>query len=146
MNNSKYFKLDEFIESDTARKNNIDNTPNESVKENIKSVMFVMDEIRTYVNKPIRITSGFRCNALNEKVGGVANSIHKTGLACDFTFDNIRENQMKEIAIYVKDNIKEFDQLIIYPDRNFIHFNLRDNPRNMLLESLGKGKYKKLEV
>ena len=146
MSNSKYFKLDEFINSDTARKNNINNTPNENVKENIKNIMFVMDEIRKYVNKPIRITSGFRCDSLNKKVGGVANSIHKTGLACDFTFINITESQMKKIAIYVKDNIKEFDQLIIYPDRNFIHFNLRNNPRNMLLESIGKGKYKKLEV
>jgi len=106
------------------------------VKENIEKLMLVMDKIRKYVNKPIRITSGFRCEALNKKVGGVTNSIHKTGLACDFTFINITENQIKEIAIYVRDNIKNFDQLIIYPDRNFIHFNLRNEPRGILLLSL----------
>lgn len=143
---SNYFNLDEFISSDTARRNDIDNKPNEVVKENIMKLMPYMDKIREYLNISIRINSGYRCDELNKKVGGVKNSIHKAGLACDFTFRGINENKMLYVARFVIDNIEEFDQLIIYPNRGFIHINLRTSPRNLLLVSLAKGGYKKLRL
>ncbi|MBC7489402.1 MAG: hypothetical protein H7240_04810 [Glaciimonas sp.] len=35
--------------------------------------------------KELHISSGYRCVALNKKVGGAANSAHLSGLAVDFT-------------------------------------------------------------
>lgn len=43
----------------------------------------VMDKIREEVGKPIRINSGIRCKRHNSNVGGVANSRHLYGSACD---------------------------------------------------------------
>lgn len=143
---SKYFELGEFLRSDTAKRNNIDNSPNEKQKKNIAKLMPYMDTIREYLKLPIKINSGFRCGTLNRKVGGTKNSIHKTGLAVDFTFKGINESQMKRVAKFVVNNFNDFDQLIIYPDRYFIHINLRDKPRNMLLRKLKNSKYTVLKL
>jgi len=42
-----------------------------------------LDEIRELYGKPIRITSGFRCEKHNSEVGGKPNSAHVTGEAVD---------------------------------------------------------------
>ncbi len=38
-----------------------------------------------------RITSGYRCESHNKEVGGVLNSKHTKGYACDITSENIKE-------------------------------------------------------
>ena len=48
-----------------------------------KLAITVLQPLRDYMKEPIRITSGFRSNALNRYVGGVANSYHLKGLAAD---------------------------------------------------------------
>jgi len=41
--------------------------------------------LRDYINKPITVLSGCRCEVHNDKVGGTRDSYHLKGLACDFT-------------------------------------------------------------
>ena len=80
---SPHFKLVEFTRSATAQARHIDNTPNE---EQIKNLKFLCDNVLEPLREqfgPIIIGSGFRCLALNTAVGGVKNSQHKTGEACD---------------------------------------------------------------
>jgi len=43
----------------------------------------ILQPIRDYINQSIHITSGFRCDALNTKVGGSKTSQHTIGLAAD---------------------------------------------------------------
>lgn len=43
----------------------------------------LLNRVRVEFNKPIVITSGFRCNAHNESVGGASASKHLTGEAAD---------------------------------------------------------------
>ncbi|MCS7201802.1 MAG: D-Ala-D-Ala carboxypeptidase family metallohydrolase [Dictyoglomus sp.] len=38
-----------------------------------------------------KITSGYRCESHNKKIGGVLNSKHTKGCACDITSENIKE-------------------------------------------------------
>lgn len=82
---TKNFELAEFIKSTTAEKLKIDNTPrNEYINNIIKLVEKIMQPIRDEIGQPITITSGFRCNILNNTIGGAKTSQHLTGDACDF--------------------------------------------------------------
>ena len=48
----------------------------------------VLEPLRQHYGKPIRITSGFRCEALNKAVGGVGRSQHMLGEAADLSVPN----------------------------------------------------------
>lgn len=83
MKKIKYFKLSEFLNSATAKRLGIDNTPTFDVVDNLNKLAEYLDVIREKVGKPILISSGFRCPILNKAVGGVSNSQHQKGLAAD---------------------------------------------------------------
>ena len=91
---SDNFNLEEFINSPTAEKYNIDNTPSEQVKNNIITlVRNILQPIRNVWNKPITVNSGYRCQALNNKVKGSKTSQHLTGDAADITTGNPQDNK-----------------------------------------------------
>lgn len=114
---SPHFKLVEFTRSATAQARHIDNTPDE---EQIKNLKFLCDNVLEPLREqfgPIIIGSGFRCPALNTAVGGVKNSQHKTGEACDIHLPSIEVG--KKYFEFLK-KLPIFDQLIWE----------RDNPRS----------------
>ncbi|MCM8782395.1 MAG: D-Ala-D-Ala carboxypeptidase family metallohydrolase [Candidatus Omnitrophica bacterium] len=56
------------------------------------SMLFdIFDSLREKWGKPILISSGYRCQAHNAKIGGAPLSIHLFGLALDLMFKNIEE-------------------------------------------------------
>lgn len=80
----KYFKLEEFTYSRTAMENNLLNFPAARDQRCINQLArLVLDPIRHRFGKPIRVTSGFRCPALNVLVNGAKHSDHLTGCAAD---------------------------------------------------------------
>ena len=81
---SQHFTLAEFTASDIAQRRGIDNTPSPQVVEELKRTASLMEQVRTLLNSPITITSGYRCSALNKYVGSQPTSKHVQGLACDF--------------------------------------------------------------
>jgi uncharacterized protein YcbK (DUF882 family) len=89
------FTISEFLKSETATKYGIDNIPhNNQVLDNILLLIVnVMQPLRNYVGKPIIITSGYRSIGLNAKVGGVPNSQHLNGQACDFVIQGMTINE-----------------------------------------------------
>ena len=106
---SPHFKLVEFTRSATAQARHIDNTPNE---EQIKNLKFLCDNVLEPLREqfgPIIIGSGFRCPALNTAVGGVKNSQHKSGEACDIHLPSIEVG--KKYFEFQK-KLPIFDQLI----------------------------------
>ena len=106
---SPHFKLVEFSRSATAQARHIDNTPNE---EQIKNLKFLCDNVLEPLREqfgPIIIGSGFRCPALNTAVGGVKNSQHKSGEACDIHLPSIEVG--KKYFEFLK-KLPIFDQLI----------------------------------
>lgn len=81
---SPNFKLAEFTRSATALKYGIDNTPGYAEIANMAYlVAHVLQPAREAFGKPIVISSGYRCPALNSRVGGVSDSRHLLGMAAD---------------------------------------------------------------
>ena len=73
---SKYFALSEF-QCKCGR------PECDAIKEPQASLVSNLDTLRGLVARPIVITSGIRCQFLNSKAGGVADSNHLTGAAAD---------------------------------------------------------------
>lgn len=110
---TEHFTLDEMIHSDTALLNGFDNTPNDEERLNLLHVAETMEKIRAILgNKPIRITSGFRSERVNQAVGGVWNSAHRLGLACDFVCPSFGSPKAVAKAIAPHLNDLDIDQLI----------------------------------
>ena len=121
----KYFNFNEFFRSDLADSVGIVNYPPSIVEPLVRTnimilVDYVLDPIREYVDAPVYINSGFRCSSLNELVGGKASSQHLIGQAADFTVVGMTVRDHKDLAYWCADNI-DFDQLIVYSKRRFIH-------------------------
>lgn len=57
---------------------------NEIQKQNIIKVCMVLENIRSILNSPLKVTSGLRPSVYNELIGGAPNSYHTKGMACDF--------------------------------------------------------------
>tara|TARA_R100001530_G_scaffold135298_1_gene112142 strand:+ start:114 stop:575 length:462 start_codon:yes stop_codon:yes gene_type:complete len=110
---SQNFSLREMTQSQTALRNNIDNTPNQEQIENLEQLCLnILQPLREYYQLPIKITSGFRSVALCEKIGSSSNSQHcanNNSAAADFEIYNVDN---KELASHIKNNF-DFDQLIL---------------------------------
>ena len=131
----KNFKLSEFFVSSTADKNGIKNEPSldarATIERNINLLVDnVLDPVRDVVNAPIIITSGYRCPQVNRLVGGVDNSQHMSGCAADFRVRGFTPSMMYKVFLYIYDAL-DFDQLIFYRSKNFIHVSYveKDNRR-----------------
>ena len=92
-NITKNFTFEELTNSATAKRLGIDNTPNEKERESIiKLAKEVLQPIRDAWKAPLIVTSGFRCEKLNNAVGGAKNSQHKFGEAADFKATKPQDN------------------------------------------------------
>jgi len=113
---SKNFSLHELTQSQTASRNNIDNTPNEQVIDNLKILCEeVLQPIRDHYQSPVIVTSGYRSSALNAAIGGSSNSQHCLGMAADF---EVIGHSNDAVARWIRDNLY-FDQLIReFPTKN----------------------------
>ena len=83
-----------------------------------------LQQLRDKVRVPITITSGYRCSQYNKKIGGVSNSRHCSGEAADIHIHGMTAKEMYGHAL----GIPEFKDggLGIYPDRKFVHVDVRD--------------------
>lgn len=126
MNLTKNFTLEELIYSDTAKQYGIDNTPDDTAIANLKALCEnVLQPIRDKLGKPMNITSGYRCAALNSKVKGAANSQHLKGQAADFTVSGYTP---VKLVLLIQDYGVEFDQLINeYNDWVHVSYNKGSN-------------------
>lgn len=101
---SDYFTLDEFVKSETATRLRIDNTPPADVVRNLQyGVEMILDPLRRAINRPVIISSGYRCPALNKAVGGVSNSWHLKGNAADIHLNDKAE--AVDIFHFLKQNV-----------------------------------------
>lgn len=140
MKKIKYFSLSEFINSATAKRLNIDNTPTFEVVDNLNRLADYLDVIREKVGKPILINSGFRCPVLNKAVGGVVNSQHQKGLAADLVCAD-----MDKLLSVIRET-GGFDQLIKehrkgFPNSFWFHVSVcprNGKPRQQIIMNLEK--------
>ena len=107
-----YFTIEELSKSDIAEQQEIDNTPPDNIKENLKKLIEFLNPLREAWGSAIRINSGYRCPELNQAIGGVATSAHCEGWAVDMYPINKKFTKFKQFIVdYLKD--KNFDQAII---------------------------------
>lgn len=121
------FTLSELIKSDTATKYGINNIPKDMVVlDNLLLLIInVLQPLRNYIQKPIIITSGYRCPELNKTVGGVSNSQHVNGQACDLI---IKGMTIEQIIDAVKKSGIKYDQCINeYNQWCHISYNQKNN-------------------
>lgn len=107
---TEHFTISEFVRSETAYRNHIDNTPSQEVIENLRALCRnVLEPARLAFGSPIYITSGYRCQALNKAVGGKPTSQHLRGEAADLQVKGVQN--LRKLYMLIKDH-GVFDQLL----------------------------------
>lgn len=107
---SKNFLLSEFTLSNTARIKKINNEPSDNVIYRlIFGVHNILQPLRDFLQKPIKVTSGYRCPSLNIAVGGSSSSQHILGNAADIILPT-SDDYSKAIDFLL--NLPYCDQLI----------------------------------
>lgn len=122
-----YFTIQELTYSATAKKHNIDNTPTEEIKKNLEELIEFLNPMREAWGSSILVSSGYRCDEVNEKLGGAKNSGHKYGWTADLVPANNKKGKFFEFCKeYLND--KDFDELILETNSQgatWIHFALK---------------------
>lgn len=131
---SPHFSLEEFTASDTARERGIMNEPAAlQHSANLQALALGMEQVRALFGVAITVTSGYRNPTLNAAVGGVPNSAHALGWACDF---HVAGKTDLEAAKTIRDSTLVFDQLI-YEAGRCVHIAFGPALRRQVLRQLG---------
>lgn len=148
-----HFQLREFTESDTARKHGIVNEPTDEAVENLRRLcIHTLEPLREKLGLPIIITSGYRCNELNEIIVHAARkSQHLVGCAADFYVGDSgsvagmrvthRELLIQAFRLIITEPDIDFDQLIIYPSFIHVSYVSRERNRHQITKTNGNGTY-----
>jgi len=108
---SKHISFKEAIKSNTALRRGINNEPDDYQITNMVNIAHnVFEPLREWVGGPIKINSMFRCEELNEAIGGSSRSQHCEGRAIDLD-DTFGYKTNAEMFDYIRKNLS-FDKLI----------------------------------
>jgi len=101
----------------------------------------ILEPIRIVFDVPFAPSSGFRCEELNDRIGGSRTSQHCKGEAVDIELPGVSN---LELARWCQDNLN-FDQLILEcwdgrPDSGWVHISkAEDNRLEVLTYQRGVG-------
>lgn len=135
---TEHFTLADFTRSPKAESSSIDNTPPDSLLNNIEFTASKLEIVRIFLgHRPIMVTSGYRCPQLNRIIGGSINSQHMNGEAVDFICPSF--GTPKEIAKCLQPLVKVIgiDQLIL--ENTWVHCSFTNSPRHEVLTLVGRG-------
>ena len=109
---SRHLSLGEALRSETAKRLQIDNSPTQEHLENMKALAeAIFEPCRTFVGRPLGVTSMYRSQALNKAIKGAsATSDHCRGAAVDMDCD-IYGGSNRDLFFFIVDNL-DFGQLI----------------------------------
>lgn len=112
MNLTAHFTLEELTFSFNAKRLGIDNTPTKEHLRNLGILAEKLEEVRALLgNRPITITSGYRCKELNDHTKGSSKtSAHMEGLAADFVCPSY--GAPLQVAKAIAGSNISFDQVI----------------------------------
>lgn len=118
------FDLSEFIQSETATRLNIDNTPGmEELAALSNLTLYLLQPLRTLYGQKMVVNSGYRSPELNLIVGGVPTSSHLKGEAADIAC----ANPAKLRDCLLRSGL-DFDQCGVY--KRFVHLSLKQSGKN----------------
>lgn len=108
---TKHFKLEEFLVSQTAVRNDIDMTPTPEVFKRLQALAInIFEPLRVHAGRAIIISSGYRPPALNRAIGSGDGSQHTKGEAGDFNILRVSPANTCRMIIAMR---LPFDQLIL---------------------------------
>ena len=109
---SNNLSVKEVTKSNTAKRCGISNEPTIEHLENLKAIALnIFQPARNYFKKPIFVSSGYRSEALNEKIGGSTKSQHSKGQALDLNAHIFGGLTNQQLFKFISDHT-DFDQLI----------------------------------
>lgn len=137
MNLTNNFTLHELTKSETALRHGLDNTPSEEIIANLKTLAEkVLQPVRNYFAKGVKVNSGYRAPEVNAAVGGSRTSDHTKGMAADIEIPGLPN---AELAQWIEANL-DYTQLILefytpgIPDSGWVHVSY--DPNNLKKQSL----------
>lgn len=146
MNLSPHFTLFELTRSSEASRRGIDNTPPPADIEKLKTLCIIgLEAVRALVGRPVRVSSGYRGEELNDAIGGSDGSQHCCNgneAAADFEVWGVPNVVLAEM---IANSDIPFDQLILeYPRKNdpqagWVHMSMLTDgapPRGQVLTAL----------
>jgi len=150
---TEHFSLEEFVSSDYATRNNIDNTPTLEITENLVGLCVnVLEPIRGETGILI-ILSGYRCPILNKAIGGAENSQHMAlnkEAAADIRSPQMTTEQLFQFILHL--NVP-YSQLICEfadsPNGGWVHVSWDETGRHEALRATkenGKTVYSKVDL
>ena len=132
---SEHFTLGEMCYSATAEAKQIPNIP---LKQHITAMQNLcergLEPLCCHLGLPIKVNSGYRCQLLNQMVGGVSTSQHLKGEAADITiprshrpFGHPTDEQAARLIMRYAEQYADFDQLILEHRGNswWVHISCR---------------------
>lgn len=126
-----HFSYEELTFSDYAVRHGIDNMPPPDIEANLVTLSWWLEELRQYAVAPIIVTSGYRCEAVNQGIGGSESSAHMKGLAADIKCPKMTPLELAKLAANSM-TATGYDQ-IIHEFERWVHCGLSATPRTELL-------------
>jgi zinc D-Ala-D-Ala carboxypeptidase len=137
---SPHFMLSEFVRSQTADRQGIDNTPTPEIIERLRNNASNLEATRDLLQAPMHISSGYRCRALNRAIGSKDTSAHVDGRATDFEAPQF--GTPLEVCRAIEASDIQFDQLIW--EHTWTHIGWAregETPRRQVLTLMPGGMY-----
>jgi zinc D-Ala-D-Ala carboxypeptidase len=133
---TEHFTLDSMLRSQAATRMDIREQflPSQTVINNLKALCEnILQPLRTAIGKPVHVTSGYRCKALNQLIGGTIKppSQHILGQAADIQVEGMTNleiiSAIKKLELPIDQCIEEFGQ--------WVHISHRLANRNQFLKA-----------
>ena len=143
MNLSEHFTLEELTISETASRRNLNNTPDNIALYNLRRLALFLEDVRTLLDKPIKINSAYRAPKVNASVGGSKTSQQCGGCAADIRVTGMTPDEV--VRAIIKSDL-QYDQVIREFD-SWTHISIpnrkEDKPRKMalIIDNFGTKKY-----
>lgn len=147
----KYFKFEQFAISNTAKRLGIDNSvPIKFQPRAAELVDTILDPLREAWGSGIDMTSGYRCEELNNAIGGSKTSAHSHVYAADLVPSNGKVEEFKEFTMHwLHDNNIKFDQYIneYKGNSSWVHIAIRNGSgqQRQQYKLFYGGKYTKID-
>ncbi|MHA6193902.1 D-Ala-D-Ala carboxypeptidase family metallohydrolase [Pseudomonas wadenswilerensis] len=130
-----HFTLAEMTASQIANREGLDNNPDSKTIANLIELCKTLEQVRSLVDQPLLVSSGYRSEALNRRVGGSVSSAHVLGLAADIIAVSLTPRQL---AQRIQDSSLAFDQLILEFD-GWVHLGLAEYQQRRQVLTIRQG-------
>ena len=135
---SSNFTLEEFTISQEAARSDLTNDPPPDILEQLYRTAYALEEVRMELHdKPVLISSGYRCLDLSRILGSEDTSQHILGQAVDFICPEF--GSPREIVERLMVSALSFDILALERGR-WVHISFSDRNRREVftIDSMGK--------